>query len=102
MCVSSKICKENCGLVFDLLHSKAESGLKINLVIALTDMFRRFPNLLNEKKHRLFKALKDGHSKVRRQTLVSITHLILSDTLKIRGEIVDLCMLLSDSDLKIK
>lgn len=31
-----------------------------------------------------------------------ITHLILNDMLKIKGEIVDICMLLEDQDEKIK
>ena len=31
-----------------------------------------------------------------------ITHLILNDMLKIKGEIVDICMLLDDPDEKIK
>lgn len=31
-----------------------------------------------------------------------ITHLILNDMLKLRGEIVDICMLLEDEDERIK
>jgi hypothetical protein len=31
-----------------------------------------------------------------------ITHLILNDMLKIKGEIVDICMLLEDPDEKVK
>lgn len=48
MCVSSKICQENLELVFNLLQSKAEGGLKTNAVMALADLYSRFPNLLNE------------------------------------------------------
>lgn len=102
MCVSSKICQENLDLVFNLLQSKAEGGVKTNTVIALADLYSRFPNLLNEQTSKLFKLLHDGHSQVRRQTLVVITHLILNDMLKIRGEIVDICMLLEDPDEQIK
>lgn len=31
-----------------------------------------------------------------------ITHLILNDMLKLKGEIIDICMLLEDDDEKIR
>jgi len=68
----------------------------------LGDLFNRFPNDLNDSTVRLFGLLHDEQNYVRRQTLLVITHLILNDMLKIRGEIVDICMLLDDPDEKIK
>lgn len=102
MCVSSEVCQDNLDLVFDLLQSKAEAGLKSNSVIAVADLYSRFPNLLNEQRSKLFGLLHDGEGEVRRQALVVITHLILNDMLKLRGEIVDICMLLEDPDEQIK
>ena len=46
--------------------------------------------------------LHDKECLVRQQALMVITHLILNDMLKIRGEIVDICMLLEDPDERIR
>lgn len=46
--------------------------------------------------------LHDQDVHVRQQALMVITHLILNDMLKMRGEIVDICMLLEDPDDRIK
>lgn len=102
MCVSSKLCAENIDLVFQILESKIEFGVKCNVIISLGDMFNRFPNILNEHTQRMFTLLHDDQNRVRRQTMIVITHLILNDMLKIRGEIVDICMLLEDQDVQIK
>ncbi len=65
-------------------------------------MFNRFPNLMNEKVKEMFELLHDTDIHVRQQGLMVITHLILNDMLKLRGEIVDICMLLEDKDERIK
>jgi hypothetical protein len=44
----------------------------------------------------MFDLLHDKDINVRQQGLMVITHLILNDMLKLRGEIVDICMLLED------
>lgn len=46
--------------------------------------------------------LQDPQSHVRRQALMVITHLILNDMLKLKGEIVDICMLLEDDEQRIR
>ena len=84
------------------MESQIEYGVKTNIIISLGDMFNRFPNILNENTQTFFKMLHDRESRVRRQTLIVITHLILNDMLKIRGEIVDVCMLLEDPDEQIR
>lgn len=102
MCVSSKICKENLGLIFQILKSQIDFSVKTNVIIAMGDLFNRYPNDLNESTQQFFELLHDEQNHVRRQTLLVITHLILNDMLKIRGEIVDICMLLEDPDERIR
>ena len=102
MCVSEKICKENLELIMQLIKSKIEPGVKSSIIVALGDLFNRFPNTLNEKQKDLFDLLRDPEKIVRRQAMMVITHLILNDMLKLKGEIVDICMLLDDPDQKIK
>ena len=102
MCVSKKICIENLDLVFALLQSNIEFGVKVNIIITLADLFNRFPNELNERVKKIFLLLHDKVTQVRQQGLLVITHLILNDMLKLKGEIVDICMLLEDPDDRIK
>ena len=46
--------------------------------------------------------LHDPQSHVKRQALMVITHLVLNDMLKLKGEIIDVCMLLEDEDERIR
>ena len=57
---------------------------------------------MNERVKEIFMLLHDREVLVRQTALMVITHLILNDMLKIRGEIVDICMLLEDPDERIK
>lgn len=102
MCVSQKICQENLDLVFNILNSRIDFGVKANIIISLGDLFNRFPNALNERTNDIFTLLHDEQNHVRRQALMVITHLILNDMLKLKGQIVDICMLLEDPDEKIR
>ena len=102
MCVSSEICKDNLSLIFEILDSRIDYGVKANIIISMGDLFNRFPNDLNANSKLIFKLLHDKQNHVRRQALMVITHLVLNDMLKLKGEIVDICMLLEDQDEKIK
>jgi len=102
MCVSPRICAENLDLLFKLLHSNIEFGVKMNIIITVADLVNRFPNQLNERNKEIFMLLHDSKVHVRQQALMVITHLILNDMLKLQGEIVDICMLLEDEDERIK
>ena len=102
MCVSKNICEENLDTIFALVQSNIEFGVKANIIITLADLFNRFPNTLNERVKEIFMLLHDKEVHVRQQGLMVITHLILNDMLKLKGEIVDICKLLEDPDDRIK
>ena len=46
-------------------------------------------------------SLHDKESEVRKTTMMVLTHLILNDMMKIRGEISEIALLLEDPDNKI-
>lgn len=50
----------------------------------------------------MFKCLESPHRNVRKTAMIIITHLILNDMLKIKGEIVDIVMKLADEDMEIR
>ena len=76
---------ENLDLIFEILDSRIDFGVKANIIISLGDLFNRFPNNLNERTNDIFKLLHDDQAKVRRQALMVITHLVLNDMLKLKG-----------------
>ena len=43
-CISSEISQQTIELLFSLCRSKAEFGIKANIIITLADLFNRFPN----------------------------------------------------------
>ena len=57
---------------------------------------------MNERAKDIFLLLHDPVTHVRQQALMVVTHLILNDMLKLKGEIVDICMMLEDKSDRIK
>jgi condensin complex subunit 1 len=49
MCVSSIICQKNLDLIFSFLNSRIDDGVKTSIILALGDLFNRFPNQLKQK-----------------------------------------------------
>lgn len=50
----------------------------------------------------LFRTLESPHKNVKKISMIIITHLILNDMLKIKGDIVDIIMKLIDEDVEIR
>jgi len=65
MCVSGKICVDNLNLLFGLVHSHIEFGVKTNIIVTLADLFNRYPNTLNERVKEMFTLLHDREVHVR-------------------------------------
>jgi hypothetical protein len=64
-CVSSKICARHLDLLFSIVKSHIEFGVKANIIITLADMFNRFPNQMNERVKDIFELLHDRDIHVR-------------------------------------
>jgi hypothetical protein len=65
MCVSAQICADNLDLIFELVRSNIEFGVKANIIVTLADLFNRFPNILNERVKDIFQLLRDREVHVR-------------------------------------
>ncbi len=72
-------------------------------MIAIGDLYQRHANLVEDHIKKLYTVLNEaGNIDVRYQCLLVIVHLILNGMLKLKGEIVDILMLLLDEDESIK
>jgi condensin complex subunit 1 len=104
MCISSSFCEENLPLLFTALaNAPAEdTTLRANTVVALGDHAFRFPNEVEPYTPRVYACLRDGSTTVRRHTLMVLTHLILNDMVKVKGQVCEIAMYLQDDDLRIR
>ena len=102
MCVSSKFCEANLQLLFTILHKAPENVIRADIIIALGDLCFRFPNLLEPWTPHLYSRLQDDDIRVRKNTLMVLTHLILNDMIKVKGQISEMCKCLEDDDVRIK
>jgi condensin complex subunit 1 len=104
MCVSSSFCEQHLPVVFTALaNAPAEDvTLRANTVIALGDLAFRFPNEVEPYTPRVYACLRDSSTKVRRHTLMVLTHLILNDMVKVKGQVCEIALCLRDSDQRIR
>ena len=104
MCVSSSFCEQHLPVVFTALANapKDDVTLRANTVIALGDLAFRFPNQVEPYTHRMYACLRDSSTKVRRHTLMVLTHLILNDMVKVKGQVCEIALCLRDPDQRIR
>ena len=104
MCISSSFCEDHLPLLFTALAEAPEQDttLRANVVVALGDQAFRFPNEFEPYTPRLYARLRDTSTKVRRHTLMVLTHLILNDMVKVKGQVCEIAMCLRDDDLRIR
>ncbi|KAL3912278.1 MAG: hypothetical protein SGILL_006945, partial [Bacillariaceae sp.] len=104
MCVSSSFCEQHLPVVFTALSAAPADDvtLRANTVIALGDLAFRFPNEVEPYTPRMYACLRDSSTKVRRHTLMVLTHLILNDMVKVKGQVCEIALCLRDSDQRIR
>jgi len=101
MLVSHSFCEKHLQLLFTVLERSPEEVIRSNLVIALGDLNFRFPNLIEPWTPRLYGRLRDDSPIVKRTTLNVLTHLILNDMVKVKGQISDIALCIIDPDQRI-
>ena len=103
MLINQDFCKNNISFIFDLLNNDTiPSDLKLNVCLSFGDLVNRFPNIMITEVNKFFDGLHSPHKEVVKYTLTVISHLVLNDMLKMKGEVVDICMLLDHKDPSIR
>jgi len=101
MCISSDYCEENLQLLFSLMVAAPEPSIRSNIVVALGDMCFRWTNLTEPWMPHIYALLRDNDVNVRHNTLTVLTHLVLNDMVKVRGQVSEMVLCLEDEDERI-
>ena len=101
LCTSHSFCQENLHLLFPLMESPAlHPSLRCNAIVALGDLAQRFPLLIEPHSDRLFSKLRDEDTGVKRKSMLVLTHLVLNDMLKLKGQAADVLLCLLDPEVR--
>jgi len=101
MLVSSEFCEAHLQLLFTILEKAPQPTIRANTIVAVGDLTFRFPNLIEPWTSHLYARLRDESSHVRKNTLMVLTHLILNDMVKVKGQISEMATCLEDKDSRI-
>lgn len=96
MLVSDEFCSSHLQLLFTVLEKSEEPIIRANLIIALGDLSFRYPNTLEPWTPKMYQRLHDTSVMVRSNTLTVLTHLILNDMIKVKGQIADMASCIVD------
>lgn len=98
MMVSAKFCHDHLRLLFTILEKTKDREIKINLLVAISDLCIRFPNQLDGWTGKIFDCLQSGEVDVRRTALKILSRLVLCDILKAKDQISTMANLIVDND----
>ncbi|RXM36742.1 Condensin complex subunit 1 [Acipenser ruthenus] len=101
MMISSEFCDAHLRLLFTMLEKSALPSVRSNTIIALGDLTIRFPNLIEPWTPHLYARLRDDAPSVRKTAVIVMTHLILKDMVKVKGQVSEMAVLLMDSEQEI-
>ncbi|KAL1790363.1 condensin complex subunit 1 [Sigmodon hispidus] len=94
--VSATFCDSQLRLLFTMLEKSPLPTVRSNLMVATGDLAIRFPNLVDPWTPHLYARLRDPAQQVRRTAGLVMTHLILKDMVKVKGQVSEMAVLLID------
>ncbi|NXF08403.1 CND1 protein, partial [Smithornis capensis] len=96
--ISSEFCDSHLRLLFTMMEKSTLPGVRSNLIIAAGDLAIRFPNLVEPWTSHLYARLRDPCPSVRQTAGLVMTHLILKDMVKVKGQVSEMAALLIDPE----
>lgn len=102
MTISSILCEKYLPLFFTILEREKNENIRTTMMISTGDFCVRFPNTIEPWTSYLYSRLSDENVIVRYNTLMVLTHLILNDMIKVKGQVSSIVMCLVDSCDKIQ
>jgi condensin complex subunit 1 len=102
MMLSKRMCEEHIQLLFTLMEKSPNPAIRSQLIVGIGDLVYRFPNSLERWTTHLYLPLRDTRSElVRLNTLRVLSHLILKELIKTRGQIYEIALCTIDPEPQI-
>uniref|UniRef100_A0ABM5FR67 Condensin complex subunit 1 n=1 Tax=Pogona vitticeps TaxID=103695 RepID=A0ABM5FR67_9SAUR len=99
--ISAGFCDAHLRLFFTMMEKSTHSSVRANLMIAAGDLAIRFPNVVEPWTSHLYARLRDPCQYVRQTAALVMTHLILKDMVKVKGQVSEMATLLIDPEEEI-
>ncbi|XP_053154023.1 condensin complex subunit 1 isoform X2 [Hemicordylus capensis] len=99
--ISAEFCDAQLRLFFTMMEKSSLPSVRANLMIAAGDLAIRFPNLVEPWTPHLYARLRDPCRHVRQTAALVMTHLILKDMVKVKGQVSEMAALLIDPEEEI-
>ncbi|KAJ8790884.1 hypothetical protein J1605_020978 [Eschrichtius robustus] len=94
--IGATFCDSQLRLLFTMLEKSSLPIVRSNLMIATGDLAIRFPNVVDPWTPHLYARLRDPAQQVRKTAGLVMTHLILKDMVKVKGQVSEMAVLLVD------
>jgi condensin complex subunit 1 len=101
MLLSVKLCTPNLQLLFTLMEKSEYEQVRSQLILGVGDLVYRFPNALEPWTSHLYMPLRDSSTQVRMNTIRVLSHLILKEMIKTRGQIYEIALCTIDPNQQL-
>lgn len=102
MTVSSKFCETNMSFLMNILNLTKNLKIKCNTVVGLSDLTFRFPNVIEPWTGHFYSQLHEKDTELRLTAVKMLSHLILHEMIRVKGQIADLALCIVDESDEIK
>ncbi|XP_034479128.1 condensin complex subunit 1 [Drosophila innubila] len=102
MTVSSKFCESNMSFLMNILNLTKNLKIKCNTVVGLSDLTFRFPNIIEPWTGHFYSQLHEEDTELRLTAVKMLSHLILHEMIRVKGQIADLALCIVDESDEIK
>lgn len=102
MSVSSKFCNENIPFLMNVMQKTKNPAIKCNIIIGLSDFTCRFPNVIEPWTAHMYATLLERDINVRLTAVKMLSHLILQEMIRVRGQLSDMAVCIVDENEQIR
>lgn len=102
MSVSSEFCEKNMQFLMNIFQHTRDIDIKCNIIIGMSDLTFRFPNVIEPWSGHLYSTLHDENRELRLTSVRILSHLISHEMILVKGQISDLALCLVDLDTEIR
>lgn len=102
MTVSSRFCETNMSFLMNILSLTKNIRIKCNTVVGLSDLTFRFPNIIEPWTGHFYAQLHESNTELRLTAVKMLSHLILNEMIRVKGQIADMALCIVDENEEIR